>query len=539
MHRIGSCAAVASVLTWVSSAWGLSQPGSTTLIPVLDENKTQCSDHNVQLCLDEAEGEQTIDAQQDGNITPETFDPRCDLTFHILNRGADNKNVFGWYNVKPDPDHPGKTLEPEVAELYTFILASEDPPTTRTLELRDDPNYLGGEIGFFIATGNNPSAEVGGPPSNYDHVFYSEREHNPPEPDTTEPSIHLIIWQSVTYKDSFYFGWEDLLTGNDNDFDDIFTRVEGIQCAGGGEACDTGEPGVCKDGTMQCQQGELSCVPNVGASDEKCNAVDDDCNGETDDGDGLCQEDYVCDRGTCVPRCGTGEFRCGAGLVCSAAGTCVDPLCVDVECPEGQVCQAGACVEACTGVTCPYGRVCRVGVCVDPCENITCDEGYTCHLGVCTDCDCAGCDSGESCVADVCVEDACAAVTCDTGTHCVTGDCIPNCEGAVCPGGAACSAGECAAPGSGNPGGGTAGSGGGGGITISTGGSAASSGSTGTAGGAGAGGTNGSQVGGGGGSPDSSCGCRVAGGSGYGALAAWLGAAGALGVALRRARRRR
>jgi len=96
-------------------------------------------------------------------------------------------------------------------------------------------------------------------------------------------------------------------------------------------------------------------------------------------------------------------------------------------------------------VKCPHAEVCRLGRCVDPCASITCDDGYSCWLGVCVDCDCAGCAAGESCVDNVCIEDACASVSCNSGTHCVEGRCVDDCEGAVCPGGAACRAGACEA----------------------------------------------------------------------------------------------
>jgi hypothetical protein len=291
------------------------------------------------------------------------------------------------------------------------------------------------------------------------------------------PSIHDIIWQSVNHQDSFYFGWEDLLTGNDNDFDDIFTRVSGIQCAGGGDACETELEGVCRDGTMQCQHGSLTCVPNLQPTDETCNALDDDCDGMTDDGD-LCDPDYICDRGKCVPKCSTGEFRCNGDLVCSQAGACVDPLCADKECPEGQVCEAGQCIDGCMDVVCPYGQVCRIGVCVDPCANVECDDGYSCHLGVCVDCDCGGCEAGESCSSDVCVPDACVGVDCAAGTHCEAGSCVDDCQGAVCPTGSACVAGVCMDDGSGGVVDGTGGTsnGTGGGVVINTGGTSSSSG---------------------------------------------------------------
>ncbi|HVJ17060.1 MAG TPA: DUF4114 domain-containing protein [Polyangiaceae bacterium] len=480
---------MSALLASSPSAWALTQPGSTEPIPVISETVDTCSDNNVQACLDDEEGAPTIDAQEDGDVTPETFDPRCNLTFNILNRGAGFADVFGWYNVRRDAD--GDSIKPEVSELYTFILGSEEPPFERTLDLRDDPNYAGGEIGFFIATGEEPRAAIGGPPSEYDNIFYSERQHNPEEPGSGEPSIHLVIWQSVTYADSFYFGWEDLLdpSANDNDFDDIFTRVSGIQCAGGGAECDTGEPGVCKEGTMQCQQGELTCIPNTEPSDEICNALDDDCDGKTDEGEEICPEDNICDRGKCVPRCGTGEFRCLDIFVCSDKGACVDPACEDVECPEGKICTAGKCTGGCEGVTCPYGEVCRLGRCMDPCDTITCDEGYSCELGVCVDCDCVGCSSGQSCVENVCIDDACENVSCKSGTHCVDGDCVDDCEAALCPGGADCRDGACQAP-DGMAGAAGSANGGSGGIVIGTGGST-TGGTTGTGGDSVAAGTGG------------------------------------------------
>jgi hypothetical protein len=519
------CAAAAVIVAVSPPAQALTQPGSTTPIPVISGSVAECSDNNVQACLNDEEGEETIDAQADGDVVPETFDPACNLTFHILNRGAGYNDVFGWYNVELDED--GNSVKPDVAELFTFILGSEDPPISRTLDLRNDANYAGGEIGFFIATGN-PRAEIGGPPADYNDIFYSERQHNPDEPDTEEPSIHLVIWQSVTFQDSFYFGWEDLLTGNDNDFDDIFTRVAGIQCAGGGADCDTGEAGVCQAGTMQCQQGELACVPNTPATSEVCNALDDDCDGLIDQGEDICPDERICDRGKCVPPCGSGEFRCLDTQVCSDLGACVDKDCVDVECPDGQVCTGGECIDGCEGVTCPYAEVCRLGRCVDPCDNIVCDEGYSCERGVCLDCDCGGCSSGETCHENLCIADACAVVVCGPGTHCDAGDCLDDCEGVVCPGGAACVDGDCESPdGSGEGGSATSG----GGIVVGTGGGATSP-------GAGPAATGGSGT-----TPEAAprnlddgnkCACR-----GSGSSAGAFGAALALALAAAFGRRRR
>src|SRR5262249_45603489 len=150
---------------------------------------------------------------------------------------------------------------------------------------------------------------------------------------------------------------------------------------------------------------------------ETCNALDDNCDGTVDEGD-LCGADKVCDRGKCVPRCGTGEFRCLTGEVCTADGLCVDEACANVDCPAGQVCSGGTCTDACTDVVCPYGEICRNGGCINPCSSIQCDDGYACVLGVCQSCECTTCENGQICENDVCIDQACSMVSCTTGTHC-------------------------------------------------------------------------------------------------------------------------
>jgi hypothetical protein len=51
-----------------------------------------------------------------------------------------------------------------------------------------------------------------------------------------------------------------------------------------GMACDTGQPGVCQPGSIDCNGGVLECVPNALSSPEICNGIDDDCDGTPDDG---------------------------------------------------------------------------------------------------------------------------------------------------------------------------------------------------------------------------------------------------------------
>jgi MYXO-CTERM domain-containing protein len=301
-----------------------------------------------------------------------------------------------------------------------------------------------------------------------DRVFYTQHSLNPGSSGAST-FYQVLTWQSVKFKNSFYFGWEDRVASADadNDFDDLVFLVSGIQCTGGGEPCDTKKEGVCKDGTQQCAKGELTCVQSIQPSAEKCNALDDDCNGDVDDGD-LCKKGEVCDRGRCVPKCSTGEFRCDLDLVCNDRGVCVEAACAKKDCPVGQVCHGGNCIDGCMGVTCPYGEVCRNGGCVDPCGGIQCDEGYSCVLGVCRSCACTSCEGTQVCHDNVCVDSGCENQTCMAGSHCSMGNCVDDCAGTKCPQGQVCQMGGCVADPNAEVGGsnGTGGSGSGGQIIV-------------------------------------------------------------------------
>jgi MYXO-CTERM domain-containing protein len=474
---------------------------------------------------------ETIDPLTDAAVTPQTFRPECSLTFTLLRRLTDFRNSFGWYNVT------GQV--PAADELYEFIHCDDVPvpweqgtnQTSRVLAIKDDPRYLGGEIGFFQARALSGGCANVGDPATVQFVVYSQPELNPE--DTPEPFIHLIIMDSKIQSNVFYFAWEDLISGGDNDFSDLLLRIEGITCSGGGEACDTGESGVCGPGLTQCENGEIVCLPRQAASDEACNGLDDDCDGAVDDGD-LCEPGEICDRGVCIRSCGGGEFRCSAGLVCRDDGYCVDPACETVQCDVGQICYAGDCVDPCGGVVCPFGQECRAGRCVDPCAGVACGDNRVCIDGAClTTCECSGCGDGSLCSADrgMCIEAACNDVSCEPGTHCEGGSCVDDCDGAVCPPGQSCEAGECVGEIS-EPGSQSSSSGGGtfdGGIPATGSASSVGSGSSSTgsngAGGASSGRRNRAEA--------SGCGCRFAPGP-SGAALAFLGLAAASWFARRR-----
>ena len=219
-----------------------------------------------------------------------------------------------------------------------------------------------------------------------------------------------------------------------------------VICPDAGAACTTGDPGVCGEGVVQCVGGGTECQAVVPASDEICDALDNDCDGSVDEGESICPGLGICDRGVCTDVCFEGS--CPTGLECNDEGRCAEPSCADVECPAGQRCSGGECVEACAGITCPLGQDCVAGRCLDLCEDLECDpECSVCSDGECVPrCDSpADCPTGETCYDGICEPTECAGVSCPAGTYCLPGGmgCVDACASAVCPTGETCDMGAC------------------------------------------------------------------------------------------------
>lgn len=458
-----------------------------------------------------------IDWQADGLATPNAFSPLCGFTATLVLRQTACSQALAWYNETGTPPPDG--------ELYEIVPAGAPIGQTFTgADIKSDPHYKGGLVGFAIR-GNGGCSQ-----NHHSNPAYNESYNG-------SPWILAVIYASKVTSNAFYVTFEDgsATSGgwsNDGDFNDDVFFVTGVTCSGGGQPCDTGQPGICASGVTQCVPGGTTCQALVSDAPEKCNGLDDDCNGQLDEGD-ICDPGYVCDKGTCVQNCQGGEFSCPVDKVCSSSGHCVEPACKDVTCDAGKVCHGGACTGPCDGVVCPYPTVCRVGVCLDPCAGVTCDTGQVCDQGVCvTRCDCLPCTGGEACDVSngLCVEPSCVGIDCGPGSHCVAGACVDVCLDAVCPVGQACKNGQCVDKPAGT--GGTGGGGGGtGGTHFGDGGGGSG------AGGAGTGGTGTASHGTGGSSSGSkgSCGCETASGGGMG-LWGWAGVVAAAVLAARRRR---
>jgi hypothetical protein len=372
----------------------------------------------------------------DAASTPNSFSPLCGFTASFVLHGADCSLALAWYNETGTP--------PTDSDLHTVIPAGSSVGTSFTgTSIKNDPDYQGGLVGFALV--GKPGAC---PQTHYSNPSWNQTctSCNP-----AAPWITTLIYPSETTPNAFYLAFEDGPTSatsfnNDGDFNDAVYFISGITCAGGGQACDTGEQGICAAGITQCTATGTTCQQLSTPDTEKCNGLDDNCDGQTDEGDDLCPSGLVCDKGRCVASCQHGEFACQGGKVCSTNGHCVDPGCQDVTCEAGTVCINGTCTGPCDGVVCPYGQVCRVGACVDPCAGVTCGSEQVCDNGVCVSrCDCLPCAEDKTCVAStgLCIDSACADVTCEAGMHCQAGACLGPCEGVVCPTGQVCSNDQC------------------------------------------------------------------------------------------------
>jgi MYXO-CTERM domain-containing protein len=72
--------------------------------------------------------------------------------------------------------------------------------------------------------------------------------------------------------------------------------------------------------------------------------------------------DQVCEAGACVSACSC--QACKGGLACGKDGHCGDPKCLNMMCQKGQFCANGNCEDSCMGAVCPAGQACMMGDCV-------------------------------------------------------------------------------------------------------------------------------------------------------------------------------
>jgi hypothetical protein len=205
---------------------------------------------------------------------------------------------------------------------------------------------------------------------------------------------------------------------------------------GGGAACTTGQQGVCSAGTTACAAGALACNRNVGPSPETCDTADNDCNGVVDDGLLIdVDNDGVRACGTCrsqaAPNCDCNDMN--AAVKPGAAEVCDG---VDNNC-NGQVDEniSRTCFSGPAGTftgTCPGPNCAPRGVCRGVVQ--------ACTAGAFPTCD--GATAGQTlpipeifdCLDNDCdgvVDDGTAGAACTTGQQGVCAVGTQRCAGAT------------------------------------------------------------------------------------------------------------
>jgi hypothetical protein len=118
---------------------------------------------------------------------------------------------------------------------------------------------------------------------------------------------------------------------------------------GAGMACNTGEQGVCAQGTTACSAGGLVCNRSVAPSTEVCDGRDNNCDGQTDEGNP--GAGVACNTGQ-SGVCAQGTTTCNGGALVCRADQAVTEVCdgVDNDC-DGQIDEPDTCLAGTTYFT--------------------------------------------------------------------------------------------------------------------------------------------------------------------------------------------
>ncbi len=436
-RRHAALASLGSIVIGLSAAHATITQVDGTIIPV--GNRLQAVLNSL--------GE-PLNARLDAAELPEVFLPNVaqPVVFRDHAEGAGFENSFGWYNVGDDvsslvgrasnlhpilgcgtpmqnhaydPANPAAHADHQHGNPAQYVRNAE-PPAMITVDFAAEQaagRYDGGFIGFYLITPEGNGGRCGD--ADYltrADVFFGRIYFTQKDLNDDGDFVHHLVYSSALDADTFYFGFEDLFRGGDNDFEDMMIGVDGLTppCVPTVEVCDgidndcddlvdvddpdltgEGEPcqcdnvdltcsdgavfGECRAGETICQQAELQCASVVAPSPEVCDGLDNNCNNAIDDNpsgtgapcDGpdadLCQEGVeVCtagalscsdDTGPNLERCNGSDDDCD-GMVdespIDVGGSCGSSL---GECSPGTLaCVAGA--PTCTGDVGPSPERC-------------------------------------------------------------------------------------------------------------------------------------------------------------------------------------
>ena len=382
MRLVGSCRArgvlvfvmlglVARAEATVTQVDGTIVPVTTAMQSALDAYETPAG---------------SLNAVKDAAESPQIFRPRLSspVVFLDIRDGANFETSFGWYNIGDDVStaagrdqnlHPvlgcgvpmatGAGTPRRHSGNPAFYVANADEPNQASVDFAAEATagrYKGGFIGFYLITPEdpaNPGARLPGRVINcgdfkqdsggnslFGFIYFTQKDLN-----NDGDFVHHLVYQSKV-ANRYFFGFEDLFRGGDNDFDDMAMRVDGLtppctpstevcdgidndcdglidgadpdlagtgtscQCDDVGLTCDNGPRfGQCRTGVTACTAGAITCHGTGAPSAEVCDGIDNNCNNVVDDapsGTGA-----SCD-GQDADLCREGQIVCQNGaLVCN------------------------------------------------------------------------------------------------------------------------------------------------------------------------------------------------------------------------------
>jgi hypothetical protein len=330
----------------------------------------------LQSCLDKSptqmpvggEGPGVLNAIRGAAIRPQTFLPNSSgasafqVTFYDVGEGGGYRNRFGWYHVGTSPfvaanrheifdcrdktaacDCPctagARSVNGPARACQTWVNANTvrvDFACLRALPTSNAERWDGGPIAFYLMTpelldGSGSSPNSCAPAASTANRVYSTDNTVNDDGDY----LHFLIYESRNYPQSYYFGFEDLFRGGDNDFEDMLVRANGLvpSCNPEPEVCDNrdnncdgivdnfDEPcsSACGTGTRTCTAGVWGACSARTPTAEVCNGLDDNCDGQIDEGL----------TNPCTSACGPGTSYCVDGRY---------GACVSTRTPTAEIC---------------------------------------------------------------------------------------------------------------------------------------------------------------------------------------------------------